>query len=147
MALFKFTRAILAGEPIEVFNHGQMRRDFTYVDDVVQGVIRVLDRPPRAAPCDAESLRDPGRSTAAFRVYNIGNQDPVDLMEAIAILERNLGRKAGKVFLPMQPGDVPATFADVDDLAADTGFRPKTPLAEGIARFVSWYLDYHRIPK
>ncbi len=131
MALFLFTRAILEGRPIDVFNHGKMRRDFTYVDDIVEGVVRVLD----AVPC----------GQPPYKVYNIGNHDPVDLMEFIGILENCLGKKAEHRLLPMQPGDVPETFADVESLARDIGFRPGTPLEEGLRRFISWYRAYYRV--
>jgi UDP-glucuronate 4-epimerase len=141
MAAFLFTRAILAGEPIDVFNHGRMRRDFTYVDDIVEGVARVMDRVPRADP--EGSYADPGTSRAPYRLYNIGNHSPVELMEMISTLERCLGRTAEKRMLPMQAGDVPATYADVDDLARDVGFAPSTPLEVGLERFVSWYLDFY----
>jgi UDP-glucuronate 4-epimerase len=143
MALFKFTRAILAGEPIEIYNHGRMRRDFTYVDDIVEGVVRVLDRPAAPDPAWNGDHPDPGTAGAPYRLYNIGNNQPVELMEMIELLERALGRSAEKRFLPMQPGDVPATYADVDDLARDIGFQPATPLAEGIERFVAWYREYY----
>lgn len=142
MALFLFTKAILAGEAIDVFNHGDMRRDFTFVDDIVEGVVRVADRP--AAP-NADwngTAPDPGTSRAPYRLYNIGNNQPVELMRMIDLLERQLGRSATKNFLPMQPGDVPATFADVHDLVEDVGFRPATPLEDGIRAFVSWYTEY-----
>jgi UDP-glucuronate 4-epimerase len=143
MAYFSFTRAILAGKPIEVFNHGRMQRDFTYIDDIVEGVLRVLDRP--AAPDAAfDPLRpDPATSHAPYRVYNIGNHQPVELMAFIGILERLLGRTAVKNFLPMQDGDVPATYADTDALRAATGFAPATTLEVGLSRFVRWYLDYY----
>ncbi|MDB4948968.1 MAG: dTDP-glucose 4,6-dehydratase [Gemmatimonadetes bacterium] len=141
MAAFLFTRAILEGRPIDVFNHGRMRRDFTYVDDIVEGVVRVLDRPP--APDPAGTYDDPGVSRAPYRVYNIGNHQSVELMRMIEILEQCLGRTAEKNMLPMQPGDVPATFADVDDLAREVGFAPATPLEEGLRRFVEWYLGFY----
>ncbi|MGA2066642.1 MAG: NAD-dependent epimerase [Thermoguttaceae bacterium] len=144
MALFLFTRAILEGRPIDVFNHGKMRRDFTYVDDIVEGVVRVIDRLPQPNPQWSGAAPDPGTSTAPYRVYNIGNNRPVELLAMIGLLEECLGRKAVKNFLPMQPGDVPETFADVEDLVRDVGFRPQTPLGVGIARFVDWYLSYHR---
>ncbi len=143
MALFKFTRAILAGEPIDVYNHGRMRRDFTYIDDIVEGVVRVLDRVPEPDPDWSGDAPDPGSSPAPYRLYNIGNNTPVELMEFIAAIEAALGRTARKRFLPMQPGDVPATYADVDDLVRDVGFRPATPLEEGIRRFVEWYRAYY----
>ena len=134
MAPMLFTRAILAGEPIKVFNHGRMRRDFTYVDDIVEGVVRVLDRPPGPHPATG----------APYAVYNIGNHEAVELDEFIATLERLLGRTAKRDLQPMQPGDVPATYASIERLRALTGFAPRTPLAEGLARFVAWYRDYHR---
>lgn len=142
MAMFLFTRAILAGEPIDVFNNGQMERDFTYVDDIVESLLRVGDRP--AAPNSKWSgdAPDPATSNAPYRLYNIGNHSPVQLMRVIELLEERLGKKAIKNFLPMQPGDVPATFADVDDLTRDVGFTPGTPIEVGIARFVDWYRDY-----
>ena len=143
MAMFIFARAILAGEPIRVFNHGRMRRDFTYVDDVVEGVVRTLDRPARPNPEWDGAAPDPASSRAPYRVYNIGNNQPVELMHLIAVLERALGREAVKHFEPLQPGDVPATYADVDDLMRDVGFRPSTPIELGVERFVAWYRDYH----
>ena len=145
MALFKFTRAILAGEPIDVFNNGHHARDFTYIDDVVEGVLRTADRIPQPNPDWSGATPDPARSSAPYRIYNIGNHSPVELMHFIEVLERALGREASKNFLPMQPGDVPATFADVDDLIADVGFAPATPLDQGIARFVKWYRSYYGV--
>ncbi len=150
MALFKFTRAILAGEPIDVYNHGQMRRDFTYIDDIVEGVVRVADRIPRSGECysdDESGAMDPSRSAAAYRVYNIGNNQPVELLRMIELLESCLGRTAEKRMLPMQPGDVKETYAEIDQLAADVGFRPETPLETGIQRFVDWYRDYYATPQ
>lgn len=145
MALFMFTKAILAGEPIQVFNHGKMQRDFTYVDDIAEGLVRVIDRP--AAPAaDWNSERpDPGTSFAPYRIYNIGNHSPVALNDYISTLERELGRKAIKNYLPLQPGDVPATSADVADLQRDTGFMPATPITVGIPRFVAWYRQYYGV--
>jgi UDP-glucuronate 4-epimerase len=136
MAVYLFTRAILEGKPIDVFNHGKMQRDFTYIDDIVTGVLQVAERPPQPAP---------GRdgSSAPHRIYNIGNHQPVELMKLIEVLEKCLGRKAIKNMLPLQAGDVHATFADVDDLMRDTGFRPRTPIEEGIAKFVHWYRSYY----
>lgn len=145
MALFKFTRAILAGEPIDVYNNGQMRRDFTYVDDAAEAVVRTAERVATRNPKWSGEAPDPGTSTAPYRIYNIGNTEPVDLMTMIGILERALGREAKKTYLPMQPGDVPETWADVDDLVRDTGYRPKTSLEDGIAAFVTWYRDYYQI--
>lgn len=145
MALFLFTKAILEGRPIDVFNHGQMRRDFTYVDDIVEGVIRVLDRPAAPDPAFDPLAPNPGTGSAPFRVFNIGNHDPVPLLDFIAAIEDALGAKAEKNLLPLQDGDVPATYADVAALTAWTGFAPKTPVREGIARFVAWYRDYYRV--
>jgi UDP-glucuronate 4-epimerase len=145
MALFGFTRAILANEPIDVFNHGRMRRDFTYVDDIAEGVIRTLDRPAKPDPGWDGAHPDPASSRAPYRLYNIGNNTPIDLLHLIETLERALGRAAVKNLLPMQPGDVPETFADVDDLVRDIGFRPATSIEEGVGRFVEWYRDYYRI--
>ena len=142
MALFKFTRNILAGEPIDVFNYGNHRRDFTYIDDIVEGVIRVLDRPAQPNPEWSGEAPDSASSAAPYRLYNIGNNQPVELMRYIEVLEECLGRQAEKNLLPLQPGDVPDTYADVADLVRDTGYKPDTPVEEGIARFVDWYLDY-----
>lgn len=144
MALFKFTRAMLAGEPIEVFNHGRHRRDFTYIDDIVEGVIRVLDQPAQANPRWSGAAPDPGTSHAPWRVYNIGNHAPVELMEYIAALESALGKKAQVMMLPLQPGDVPDTYADVDDLVNDFNYQPATPVREGIAHFVDWYREFYK---
>jgi UDP-glucuronate 4-epimerase len=142
MALFLFTRAILAQKPIEVFNHGQMRRDFTYIDDIVEGVVRVLDRPATPNAAWSGDQPDPGTSSAPYRLYNIGNNNPVELTRLIEILETSLGRKAEKIMMPMQPGDVPATAADIDDLQRDTGFAPDTPIEVGVERFVRWYREW-----
>ncbi len=146
MALFLFTKAILAGEPIEVFNHGKMLRDFTYIDDIVQGVIRTADRIPTPNPAWDATSPDPGTSPAPYRVYNIGNHTPVELDRLIAAIEQALGRKAIRRNLPMQPGDVPATCADVDDLQRDVGFVPATLLETGISRFIDWYRSYYHVP-
>jgi len=146
MALFLFTRAILAGKPIDVFNHGKMRRDFTYIDDIVEGVVRVMDRLPQADPTWSGEQPDPGTSDAPYKIYNIGNHHPVELMHMIETLENCLGTKSQKNMLPMQPGDVPETYANVDDLIRDVGFKPDTPIEEGISRFVQWYRSYHKIP-
>ena len=143
MALFKFTKAILAGEPIQVFNHGKHRRDFTYIDDIVEGVIRVLDQ-PAANPAWKGNAPDPGTSLAPWRVYNIGNNQPVELMDYIAALEKALGKTAEKQLLPLQAGDVPDTYADVADLAEKFHYQPATTVADGINRFVVWYRDYLR---
>lgn len=142
MALFKFTKAILAGDKISVFNHGKHRRDFTYIDDIVEGVIRVLDRPARPNPDWSELQPDPGTSISPWRVYNIGNNKPVELMDFIAALEKTLGRKAEMEMLSMQPGDVMETCADVADLVEDFGYRPTTSIEQGVANFVSWYRGY-----
>lgn len=145
MALFLFTQAILAGHPIEVFNEGKMRRDFTYIDDIVEGVVRVLDTIPQPNPHWSSLTPDPGTSQAPYRIFNIGNNQPVELLDFISTLERCLGRTATKTLLPMQPGDVRETYADVDDLMRDVGFRPATPIATGIARFVEWYRAYYQV--
>ena len=145
MALFLFTRAILAGEPIKVFANGQMMRDFTYIDDVVEGIVRLAGNPAQGDPAWDSNAPDPGTSAAPYRVYNIGNHRPVQLLHLIEVLEKCLGRKAVKEFLPFQPGDVPETYADVDDLAAATGYVPSTPIEVGVDRFVRWYRDYHRV--
>lgn len=145
MAPFLFTRSILAGEPIDVFNNGHHARDFTYIDDVVEGVLRTADKVPQPNPQWSGAAPDPATSSAPYRIYNIGNHSPVALMTFIGTLEKALGREAKKNFLPLQPGDVPATFANVDDLIADVGFAPATPLAEGIARFVDWYRRYYGV--
>ena len=144
MALFLFTRKILAGEPIEVFNHGKHTRDFTFIDDIVEGVMRTLDRVPAGDPAFDPMHPDPGSSSAPYRVYNIGNNRPVELAHYIAVLEAKLGRTAQKIMLPLQPGDVPDTYADVAELARDTGYAPTTPVEEGIARFVDWYRAFYR---
>ena len=145
MALFKFTRAILAGEPIQVFNYGHHRRDFTYIDDIVEGVIRVLDRIPEPNPHWTGEAPDAATSQAPYRLYNIGNHQPVELLRYIEILEECLGRKAEKVLLPLQPGDVPDTYADVEDLVRDLGYQPRTPVEIGVARFVDWYREYYSV--
>jgi len=143
MAYFLFARAITEGRAIDVFNHGDMRRDFTYIDDIVEGVLRVLDHVPQGNPAWSGDAPDPGSSRAPYRIYNIGNHNPVPLLRMIELLEQNLGQVALKNYLPMQPGDVPATYADVGDLARDVGFRPATSIEAGIARFVAWYRDYY----
>lgn len=144
MALFKFTKAILAGEKISVFNYGKHRRDFTYIDDIVEGVIRVLDKPAQANPSWKGDQPDPGSSTAPWRAYNIGNNTPVELMDYIAALEKALGKKAEMDLLPLQPGDVPDTYADVQDLVEQFDYKPTTPVEEGVARFVAWYRGYYQ---
>lgn len=144
MALFLFTRNILAGKPIEVFNHGRHTRDFTYIDDIVEGVIRTLDRPPGPDPAHDPMAPSPATSSAPFRVYNIGNHQPVQLLDYIETLEQCLGRTAEKILLPLQPGDVPDTCADVSALMRDTGYQPSTPVSTGIARFVEWYRAFYQ---
>ena len=145
MALFLFTKAILNDEPIKVFNHGKMERDFTYIDDIIEGVVRVMDNPPKANE-DWDRLNpDPGTSYAPFKVYNIGNNKPVQLMEFIETIEKKLGKEAKKEFLPLQAGDVPKTYADVDDLINDVGFKPDTSIDKGIGKFVEWYKKYYNI--
>ena len=145
MALFLFTRAILAGEPIDVFNYGHHRRDFTYIDDIVEGVIRVLDRVATPDPDWSSDAPDPATSRAPYRLYNIGSHRPVELMRYIEVLEDCLGRKAIRNLLPMQPGDVPDTYADVEALVRDVGYQPATPIEVGVARFVAWYREYYRV--
>ena len=145
MSYFKFTKAILEGRPIEVFNHGRMQRDFTYVDDIVEGVVRVLDRPPRPQPGFDAMNPDPATSSAPYRIYNIGNHQPVDLMTYINVLERALGRTAEKKLLPLQDGDVVATYAQMAALQADIGFVPATSITDGIGHFVDWYCAYYRV--
>jgi UDP-glucuronate 4-epimerase len=143
MALFLFTDAILNDRPIQVFNHGRMQRDFTYIDDIVEGVVRVMGKRPAPNPAWSGERPDPGTSYAPYKIYNIGNNQPVELNRFIETIEAVLGRTARKEYLDMQPGDVPATYADVDDLTADVGFRPATPLRSGIERFIAWYRSYY----
>ena len=145
MALFLFTRAMLAGEPIQVFNHGRMVRDFTYVDDIIESLVRVLDRPAASDPAFDPQQPDPATSWAPHRVFNIGNSNPTPLMEYIEAIEQALGVTAEKRLLPMQAGDVPATAADTSALEAWTGFRPNTPVREGVARFVAWYRQFYGV--
>jgi UDP-glucuronate 4-epimerase len=147
MALFTFTRNILEGKPIDVFNHGHHRRDFTYIDDIVEGVVRACDRIAQRDPSWDSSAPDPASSFAPFRIYNIGNNQPVQLMRYIEVIEQCLGRKATKNLLPLQPGDVPETFADIDDLVRDVGYRPATPIEVGVKRFVDWFCDYYHYPR
>ena len=142
MALFIFTKAILDDRPIDIFNHGKMKRDFTYIDDIVTGVIKVLGKPPQGVPGWSGKEPDPSISCAPYRLYNIGNNSPVELMEFIDAIEKALGRNAKKNFLPMQPGDVPATWADVNDLVKDFGYAPSITIQEGVIRFVKWYKDF-----
>jgi UDP-glucuronate 4-epimerase len=145
MALFLFTRAILENRPIEVFNHGNMQRDFTYIDDIVEGVLRVSDRVSVSDPAWSSDRPDPASSSAPYRLYNIGNNAPTPLMEMIGSLERHLGRTAEKIMAPMQMGDVPATWADVDDLVRDVDFHPGTPIDEGVGKFVAWYKAFYGV--
>lgn len=143
MALFKFTKSILEGKPIDVYNFGKHRRDFTYIDDIVEGVVRTLDKVAAVNPAWNGDDPDPGTGKAPYRLYNIGNHQPVELMRFIEVLEACLGKQAEKNYLPMQDGDVPATYADVDDLMRDVGYAPTTPIETGIANFVAWYKDYY----
>ncbi len=145
MALFKFTKAILAGEPIQVFNYGKHRRDFTYIDDIVEGVIRVLGRPAPPNPAWSGEQPDPGSSASPWRVYNIGNNNPVELMDYIGAIEKVLGKNAEMEMLPLQPGDVPDTYADVVDLVEQFDYKPATLVAQGVANFVEWYRDYFKV--
>ncbi len=145
MAMFLFTKAILEGKPIDVFNHGKMRRDFTYIDDIVEGVIRTSDHTAESNPDWNSDKPDPATSKAPYRIYNIGNNNPVELMYLIETIEKSLGRVAEKRMLDIQPGDVPATYADVEALVKDVGFAPKTPIETGVANFVAWYRDYYQI--
>jgi UDP-glucuronate 4-epimerase len=145
MAYYSFTRDILDGRAIRVFNQGNMRRDFTYIDDVVTGVLSVSGRPAAPDPAWDGTRPDPAGSSGPFKLYNIGNNRPVEVMHVIATLERLLGRKAVLEMLPMQPGDVPGTYADVDDLTRDVGFSPSTPIEVGLERFVAWYRDYYKV--
>lgn len=145
MALFLFTRAILAGEPINVFNHGRMRRDFTYIDDIVEGIVRVVANTATPNPKWSSDEPDPGTSSAPYRLYNIGNNQPVELMHMIEVLQECLGQKAVMNMMPMQPGDVPATCADIDALANDVGFTPATTIESGVERFVHWYREYYGV--
>ncbi len=142
MAYFKFAQAISEGRPIEVYNHGKMRRDFTYIDDIVEGILRVFERPPSTNPQWNGEHPNPSSSPAPYRIYNIGNHNPVELSQFIEILEQAMGRKAEKIMRPMQAGDVPATYADVDDLMRDTGFAPSTTIEAGLQQFTAWYRQY-----
>jgi len=145
MALFSFTKAIILGKPIQVFNYGEMKRDFTYIDDIVEGVVRVVDKLPQANPNWDGDKPDPATSYAPYKLYNIGNNQPVELRKFIETIEQVLGKKAIKEFLPLQAGDVPQTYADVDDLIRDVGFKPSTTIEEGISKFVAWYKDYYGV--
>ena len=143
MALFLFTKAILEEKPIKIFNHGRMQRDFTYIDDITEGVVRIMGRLPEPDPTWNGDNPDPGTSYARYKIYNIGNNNPVELMEFIGVIEKVLGKKAKKEFLDLQPGDVPATYADIDDLIKDVGFKPETTIETGIKQFILWYNDYY----
>ncbi len=145
MALFKFTKSIIEGKPIDVYNYGHHRRDFTYIDDIAEGVVRILDRVAEPDPAWDSNAPDPGTSMAPYRIYNIGNSQPVELMRYIEVLEKCLGRKAERRLLPMQPGDVPDTYADVTDLVDVVGYRPSTSVEEGVARFVEWYREFYAV--
>ena len=145
MALFLFTDAILNNKTINVFNNGKMKRDFTFVDDIVEGVTRLLNNPPKENREWDKEKADPATSSAPYKLYNIGNSNPVDLMEYIETIEKKLGKIAKKIFLPMQDGDVPATYADVTDLIEDVGFKPQTTINEGIGKFIDWYKEYYKI--
>jgi UDP-glucuronate 4-epimerase len=145
MAMWLFATSIICGEPIRLFNHGRMRRDFTYVDDIVEAIVRLVPQVPAGDPNWSGNQPNPATSCAPWRVYNIGNSSPVELMEVVRLLEVAIGKEAVKQFEPMQPGDVPATYADVDDLVAMVGFQPRTSIEEGVNRFIAWYREYHRI--
>ena len=145
MALFLFTKAILEDRPINVFNHGKMRRDFTYIDDIVEGVVRVAQHIPAPNPDWSGAKPDPSSSPAPYKIYNIGNNDVQELSRYIEVLEECLGKKAVKNYMPLQPGDVPATYADVEDLVQDVGFKPNTSIEEGISKFVAWFREYHKM--
>jgi UDP-glucuronate 4-epimerase len=144
MAMFIFAKAIISGTPIKLFNHGNMRRDFTYVDDVAEAIVRLIDRPPQGNPEWSGAKPDPASSAAPWKIYNIGNNRPEELLHVVSLLEKEFGHAASKEMLPMQPGDVPATYADIEDLARDVGFRPATSIEDGIARFASWFREYHK---
>jgi len=144
MALFLFTKAIINNEPIKVFNNGKMQRDFTYIDDIVEGVFRVMNNIPKADPNWSSDAPNPSTSCVPYKLYNIGNNQPVELMAFVEAIEKALGKEAIKEYLPLQDGDVPATYADVDDLIADTGFKPSTSISEGIQNFIDWYKTYYK---
>jgi UDP-glucuronate 4-epimerase len=145
MALFLFTKAIIEGKPIDVYNNGNMQRDFTYIDDIVEGVLRVIDKIPQADSTWSGSAPNPSGSVAPYKIFNIGNSSPVKLMEFIEAIETSIGMKAEKNFMPLQAGDVPSTWADVEDLWTQLGFKPKTSVIDGIARFIEWYKEYFKI--
>ena len=144
MAMFIFAKAIVEGKPIRLFNHGNMRRDFTYIDDIVEAIARLIDHPPQGNPSWSSADPDPASSAAPWKIYNIGNNRPEELMHVVALLEKEFGRPAIKEMLPMQPGDVPATYADIEDLERDIGFKPSTTIEDGIARFSKWFREYHK---
>ena len=143
MALFLFTKAISEGKPIKVFNHGKMQRDFTYIDDIIEGIVRVMGRLPKPNSTWSGDRPDPGTSYSPYKIYNIGNNNPVKLLDFIHVIEKELGKSAEKEFVDLQPGDVPRTYANIDDLIKDVGFKPRTPIEAGIKRFVSWYEEYY----
>jgi UDP-glucuronate 4-epimerase len=145
MAMWIFAKAIANGEPIKLFNHGKMRRDFTYVDDIVESIVRLVDKAPTSNPGWSADKPDPGSSDAPWRVYNIGNNSPVELLDVVDLIEKAIGKTASREFMPMQPGDVPATYADVDDLMREVDFKPSTPIDVGINRFIGWYRAYHQL--
>jgi UDP-glucuronate 4-epimerase len=145
MAMFIFAKAILEGTPIKLFNHGDMRRDFTYIDDVTEAIARLINRPPQDDSNWSGDKPDPASSAAPWKIYNIGNNNPEQLLHVVSLLEKEFGRSAAKEMLPMQPGDVQATYADVEDLAREIGFRPSTMIEDGIGRFAQWYRDYHKL--
>lgn len=145
MALFIFTKAILENKPIDIYNHGNMERDFTYIDDIVEGIVKVAQKPPEGNTAWTGEAPDPGSSIAPYKIFNIGNQSPVKLMDFIEAIEQVLGKKAKKNFLPLQPGDVPATYADVADLITVTGYNPNTPIQEGVKKFIDWYREYYQV--
>jgi UDP-glucuronate 4-epimerase len=145
MAMFIFAKAIVEGTPIKLFNHGNMRRDFTFVEDAREAIVRLMDRPPQGNPEWSGDRPDPASSAAPWKIYNIGNNNPEELMHVVSLLEKEFGRTATKEMLPMQPGDVPATYADIEDLARAIGFRPATTIEDGVARFAKWYRDYHNL--
>ncbi|MDX1932712.1 MAG: NAD-dependent epimerase [Capsulimonadales bacterium] len=146
MALFRFTRNILAGEPIDIYNHGQMRRNFTFVDDAVEGILRIIDRPPVPNPeWTPGDFPDPATSAAPYRVYNVGNNEPTELMDFVRCIEKEVGREAIKRFLPLQAGDILATYADISDFVRDTGYQPRVGVEEGVARFVAWYREFYGV--
>ncbi|HYS89974.1 MAG TPA: NAD-dependent epimerase [Bradyrhizobium sp.] len=145
MAMFLFAKAIVDGTPIKLFNHGRMRRDFTFVEDVSEAVVRLLERPPQGNPNWSGDKPDPATSAAPWKIYNIGNNNPEELLHVVSLLEKEFGRTVVKEMLPMQPGDVPATYADIEDLAREIGFRPTTAIEDGVARFAKWYRDYHNL--